>query len=121
MTAMKKTIFIIGFLLLAVSVAFSQEMVVMEGSQKLGSNPKNSEMLSDPVTLTQTMTITKVEGDFSSFWLTGKSENGENITEQYMDRNTPVGKVLNPGIYFVFPNLKQGSSTAKVTVYLTTQ
>lgn len=93
----------------------------MEGTQKLGSNPKDSEMLSDPVTLTQTMTITKVEGEFSSFWLTGSSENGESITEQYMDRNTPVGKVLQPGIYFVFPNLRQGSSTAKVTVYLTTQ
>ena len=118
---MKKITLIIGILLLTVSVTFSQEMVVIEGTQKLGSTPKNSEMLSEPVTLVQAMTITKVEGEFSTFWLTGSTEHGENITDQFMDRNTPVGKVLQPGVYFVFPNLKQGSSTAKVTIYLTTQ
>ena len=120
---MKKIVLILGLLLLATSVSFGQRsgdtgknlsIVVIEGTQTKGSAGKNAELYSVPVQIPVSMEIISVEGNNNGFWIT----KGSVTIYTFDSMNEAVGTVLQPGTYYVYPNLNKNSNSARVTVYL---
>lgn len=115
---MKKLFFLIATLSLMLflsSSIFAQE-VKLSGTQTKGSAGSNAKLNCTPVTITKTMQIFSVSGDNEGFWIT----NGSNVIANYYNSNDPsaIGKKLNPGTYYVYPNLKKNQNQASVTLHL---
>ncbi len=109
---MKKITFL--FLLVLTTMAVSAQTVSITGTQKAGAAGINADLKCNPVKIDQTMYIYNVEGDCAGFWISTQS--GVFVTFESMEK--AKNYVLKPGVYYVFPNLRQGQSNAKVTVHL---
>jgi hypothetical protein len=112
---MKKFAFLFAFVFAVLAV--SAQTVSITGTQKAGAAGINADLKCNPVKIDQTMYIFNVEGDCAGFWISTK--NGVLITFESMEK--ALNYVLKPGVYYVFPNLRQGQATAKVTVHLKTK
>jgi hypothetical protein len=96
------------------TISLSAQVVKISGTQTKGSAAKNAELKCNPVTITKTLTITKIEGDCAGFWIT----KGSDIVFRFYDNKTPIGTQLVAGTYYIYPNLKANKNTASVTVSL---
>jgi hypothetical protein len=109
---MKKLFILVSIMIFTISL--SAQVVKISGTQVKGSAAKNAELKCNPVTITKTMTITKIEGDCEGFWIVKDSK----IIHQFWDNTTPIGTKLAPGTYYIYPNLKPKKNTASVTASL---
>jgi len=113
---MKKIILTLFLLLPLFYTSYSQ--TTLYGEQIRGAN-KNAQLVCEPIILTQTMKITKTEGENSGFWLEG--QNGV-IQSFYKDGNNffpeAIGYQLVPGKYWVYPNLVEGKEKATIKLFL---
>lgn len=90
------------------------QTVLLKGEQKIDVKNKTPELICTPVKVTKKMKITKVEGDCKGFWI----QKGSITTNKFTNLDDAIGTVLKPGIYYVYPYLKKGETTANVSVTL---
>lgn len=110
---MKKAIIVLSLVMFTALFAGAQT-VTISGTQIKGSAGKNAELKCNPVKITKTMKIIKVEGNCNGFWI----QKGGVVTNRFYDNKKPVGTALKPGTYYVYPNLKSGSNSANVKITL---
>jgi len=115
---MKRLFFIMSVFVFFVflSTSISAQQVKLSGSQTKGSAGSNAQLSCTPVTITKTMQIFSISGDNAGFWIT----NGSSIIATYYNSNdqSAIGRTLNPGTYYVYPNLKKNQNNATVTLHL---
>jgi len=113
---MKKIVVLLFVLAGALCIQETQAQVVLEGEQ-IARHGQNAELKCNPVVLTKDMKITKIDGFNKGFWI---EKEGSGAIHKFWDLNDPKAKntVLKAGKYWVYPNLQQGKSTAKVTLTL---
>ncbi len=58
------------------------------------------------------MKITEVEGNCTGFWI----QKGSVTVHKFLNLEDPIGTVLKPGIYYVYPYVKDGEKLADVKV-----
>lgn len=90
--------------------------VSISGKQTAGSAGSNAKLTCSPVKISKTMKITGVSGSNAGFWI----QKGSATVARYYKSNDPSakGRSLDPGTYYVYPNLPNGAKTATVTVSL---
>lgn len=97
----------------------AEAQVTLTGKQYKGRPGKNAELICKPIVIKEAMRIVKITGDNRGFRIT----KGTGKTWQYWKSNdkSAIGLVLQPGRYFVYPNLpRYGKNYANVgTVTLT--
>ena len=102
-------------LIFAGLVFAGEDYIVLWGTQTEGWGTTNAKLDGNEVTLSETATIMKVEGDAKEYciWSGGKSVlcGGSGEGESIVDRTLPAGK------YTVFPGL-DGQSKTTITIYL---
>lgn len=94
----------------------------LSGKQTAGSgHSKNAKTESDRLVLTQTATITAVDGDAQVYcvWaaVTPKNRTARSVLCGGEGRGSIIGKTLSPGTYTVLPGLN-GKSSAHITITL---
>lgn len=110
------------FLLFAISfVAFisyaaRQHSVVLNGTQTRGNSGSNASLKCVGVTISNTMKIIEINGENAGFWIS----NGSSTLQTYWKKNDPsaIGYQLNPGTYYVYPNLPANVNNASVSLVL---
>ncbi len=100
---------VIGFLGIQMAAAET-----ISGSQSKGSAGQNATLRCSPVTINATKKITGISGSNAGFWIV----KGSTTIARYYKQNdsSAMGKVLSPGTYYVYPNLKNGQGQATVVV-----
>lgn len=109
---MKKMMILLSIMFFTVSL--SAQTVTISGTQTKGSAGKNAELKCNPVSITKTMSITKIEGDCEGLWIVKDNV----IIHKFGDNKAPIGTKLAPGTYYIYPNLKANKNTASVTISL---
>lgn len=104
----------LGFVLcfLFVSVNLNAQTIKISSTQTRGNNGNNAELKCNPVKFTKTATIIKVEGDCQGLWIVRANK----VIHTFPNNKKALGTVLEPGTYYMYPNLKTGKNTASVTV-----
>ncbi|MCF7730832.1 MAG: hypothetical protein K9N23_04055 [Akkermansiaceae bacterium] len=99
-----------------VSLQLAHAGVTLSGKQTAGSAGSNAKLECTAVTVSSPMTISAVSGSNEGFWI----QQGSSTVMKFYKSNDPsaVGQKLQAGTYYVYPNLKKGSSAATVTVTL---
>jgi hypothetical protein len=110
---MKKVVALLSLFIFFGMFAQAQT-VTIEGTQTKGTAGKNADLKCQPVKITKSMKIIKVEGDCAGFWI----QNGSVTTHKFWDMKKPIGTILKPGNYYVYPNLKQGQTKAHIKITL---
>lgn len=89
----------------------------LSGKQTRGAPGRNAKLECKAVTIAKAQTITAVSGSNRGFWV--KNSSGDTVM-QFSKSNDPsaVGKTLQPGTYYVYPNLERRVNTATVTLTL---
>lgn len=102
---------LVGFLGIQMSAAET-----ISGSQTRGSAGQNATLHCNPVTIKSAKSITSISGSNQGFWI----QKSTAIIARYYKENDPSakGKKLQPGTYYVYPNLKSGQKKATVTVVI---
>ncbi|OFY49570.1 MAG: hypothetical protein A2W85_06975 [Bacteroidetes bacterium GWF2_41_31] len=108
----KYCLLLISLLMLALS-GYSQ-VTKLVGEQIRISDSGKVELKCIPVKITKTMQIDKVTGNNDGFWIQKDSE----TIYKFKDMKEPIGIKLNPGTYYVYPNLKANQREAQVEVSL---
>ncbi|MBN2571936.1 MAG: hypothetical protein JXA68_07400 [Ignavibacteriales bacterium] len=113
---MKRLFFIMSVFLLLGFISISAQQVKLSGTQTKGSAGSNAQLSCTPVTINKVMTINTISGDNAGFWIT----NGSSVIASYYNSNdqSAIGRRLNPGTYYVYPNLKKNQHQASVTLHL---
>ena len=114
---MKTFKFILPILFVLFGTGFiSAQTYTLSGSQTKGAGTANAKLECKAVKITKQVKITSVIGDNSGFWLS----KGSSVIAKYWKSNdsSAIGFVLKPGIYYVYPNLKQNQQKATVTLKL---
>lgn len=108
-----KHIVFVAFLFLIGTFSQAQD-VLLKGEQKV--NDKNSipELICTPIKITKPMKIEEVTGNCNGFWL----QKGSTTVSKYKNMTDPVGTIISPGTYYVYPFLKEGEKKADVTLKL---
>ena len=88
------------------------QKISITGEKKKISKRGESELTCIPVKITSTMKINSVKGNCKGFWI----QKGSKTVHRFKDMNDAVGTKLPPGTYYVYPYLKEGETTAKVTI-----
>ncbi len=102
-------------LIFFLSVGLSFAQTSLSGTQTRGSAGNNAELSCTPINLAKTVTINKVTGDNAGFWI---QKDGVAIMKFWNPNDQGViGKKLDKGTYYVFPNLKANHNKATVTLY----
>ncbi len=77
----------------------------------------NAELLCDGIRVDRALRIDSVAGFHNGFWIVKGTKTEKAFwTERYVPN--AIGYVLKSGTYYVYPNLRQGSDTASVTIWL---
>lgn len=114
---MKKLVILFTIFLGAiVAQQANAQQVVLEGEQ-IANHGQNAQLKCDPVVLTKDLKINKIEGFNKGFWI---EKEGAGAIHKFWDLNDPkaIGTVLKPGKYWVYPNLEDNKTHAKVTLRL---
>lgn len=106
---------LITALLLIAGTAGAQSYT-LQGSQTRGTPGKNAKLECTSVKISETVKITAVSGDNSGFWIS----NGSKTVASFWQPNDPEAKgtILQPGTYYVYPNLRKNQNHATVTLKL---
>ena len=96
--------------------AAQAQTFTISGKQIKGSAGKNAQLTCQAVKITKKVKITSISGNNAGFWIS----KGGNAIKKYWKSNDAAAKgfVLNPGTYYVYPNLKKGQSNATVVLTL---
>ena len=96
--------------------ATQAQTFTISGKQVKGSPGKNAQLTCQAVKITKKVKITSISGNNAGFWIS----NGSYTIKKYWKSNdaTAKGLVLNPGTYYVYPNLKNGQASATVVLKL---
>lgn len=88
----------------------------MNGTQTRGNAGSNASLNCTGVTISTTMKIVEIKGENAGFWIT----NGASTIQTYWKKNDPsaIGYQLNPGTYYVYPNLPANLNNASVSLVL---
>lgn len=116
---LKKRGSIIALLLVTALLVCSAAMaatVTASGKQTRGYGGSNAKLEAAPVTLPSTATITNVSFSGNGFWI---NDGYGNWIVSFYTVNEAKGYQLPAGTYAVYPNLKDGQSSAGVTVTFT--
>jgi len=113
---MKNTVKVIfalaSLLILFTCTSYAQTELMGEQTRGHGSD---ATLRCDGIQLNGIVTIVKVSGLNAGFWITDQYNtvlyNCDNMTKG-------VGVKLNPGTYFVYPNLVEGHDKAYITLFL---
>ncbi len=114
---MKRIIITTTLLILLPVLAFTQT-IELSGKQTKRGQFAAAKLVSEPVELTSTATITKVKGAPGGFWINQKDGYKIKNIYKFWDSNKAIGKTLKKGTYTVYPNLPKGKEEASVVVYL---
>jgi len=89
------------------------------GEQTRGTN-KNAELSCKALIITEQVEIISIEGDNAGFWIENKSATVQSFFKDG-DNFFPEAKgyILEPGKYWIYPNLKDNQTKATVKVILT--
>jgi hypothetical protein len=109
-----KKVFFLFVIFAAATFTLSAQKVVISGTQTAGTAGSNARLSSDAVTITEIMSVGSIDCDCAGFWIATEDK----IIKKFPDAGAAVGYVLKPGTYMVYPNLRQGQTTAKVEVRL---
>jgi len=107
---MKKMMVLLSMILFSISM--NAQTIKVTATQSKGSAGKNAELKCNPISLTKSMKILKIEGDCQGLWIVKDNK----IIHKFWDNKSPLGTVLAAGTYYVYPNLKPNSNNASVTV-----
>jgi len=113
----KRILTLFALIMLANLGAFAQ--IEFYGEQTRGTD-KNAELTCKALIITEQVEITKIEGDNAGFWIENKSatvqsffkDEGEFFPEA-------IGYILEPGKYWIYPNLKDEQKKATIKITLT--
>ncbi len=95
-------------------ISLSAQTIVLEGEQiKVNKNSKK-ELSCTPVKISKTMKITEVEGNCVGFWI----QKGSETVHKFTNLKDPVGTILQPGTYYVYPYIKADANKAHIKVTL---
>ncbi len=94
------------------SIGINAQTIKISSTQTRGNNGMNAELKCRPVKITKAATIIKVEGDCLGLWIV----RADKVTHTFQSNKKALGTVLEPGTYYIYPNLKAGKNTASVTV-----
>ncbi|MCB9016174.1 MAG: hypothetical protein H6541_10300 [Lentimicrobiaceae bacterium] len=109
---MKKLMIVLGIMLMV--VALNAQNVTISGTQNKGNAGKNAELKSTPVKITKDMKIITATGDCEGFWIVKDNA----IVHQFYNLEKPIGTILKPGTYYIYPNLKRNMTSASITITL---
>ena len=101
-------------ILLMLTLSGFTQVTKLVGEQIRISDSGKVELKCIPVKITKTMQIDKVTGNNDGFWIQKDSE----TIYKFKDMKDPIGIRLNPGTYYVYPNLKANQREAQVEVSL---
>jgi len=113
---MKRTIIFLIVILVNI-VVISAQNIVLVGEQAIDSEKDTPVLSCTPIKITKSMKITTVEGNCNGFWI----QKGSETTHKFVNLKDPVGTILTPGTYYVYPNLKKEAKKADVSVTLTSK
>ncbi len=102
--------------LLICIVSLWGQSIIIEGKQVIVAKSSNPELSCTPVKITKSMKITEVEGNCKGFWI----QKGSITVHKFTNLTDPIGTVLKPGIYYVYPYVKKGEKLADVKVTIET-
>jgi len=103
------------FLLSLISGICAAQTVVSGFQRRIPS--ENAELRCESLRIDRAMRIDSVSGYNNGFWIERNSKVEKAFwTQRYVQ--DAIGYVLTPGIYNVYPNLRQGVDTASVTIWL---
>ncbi len=110
-----KAVLMIGWVALIGSYAYAENFT-LSGKQIAGSgHTKNAKTESDRLVLTQTATITAVDGTAQEYciWaaVTPQNRTARSVLCGGKGRGSIIGKTLGPGTYTVLPGLNGKNST----------
>ncbi len=113
---MKKSLMIT--FVMAISMFFAHAVLgqTLYGEQLRGTgSTNNAKTLCKGITLTSTKTIAKITGDNAGFWIMKSGT----VIKRYYKKNDPsaINFQLEPGTYYVYPNLKERQNKATVTLH----
>lgn len=101
----------VGFVLAATPALAGT--IVAHGTQTAGVAGRNASLDGKAVTLPGGCRITSVSGDNAGFWTQGTEK------KVFYAQTDAVGTIMKAGTYTVYPNLKQGAGTARISVTFT--
>ena len=112
-----KKIKLLFFIVFIINTYYAVGQNYLYGEQSRGSE-NNGELTCQPVVITTTVEIYKVEGDNNGFWI----ENKNGIVKSFFLKDEkyapPVVSIkLEPGKYWIYPNLKIGKKKATIKIY----
>jgi hypothetical protein len=86
------------------------------GTQTRGSAGQSATLTCSPVTINSPRVVSSISGSNEGFWIV----QGSATVARFYKQNDPAarGLTLQPGTYYVYPNLKSGQQKATVTVVI---
>ncbi len=92
----------------------SAQKIILEGKQTINKKTSTPVLACVPVKLIKTMKIVKVSGNCKDFWI----QKGSKTVYKFNNFKDPIGKILSPGIYYIYPNIKPHTQKADVSIIL---
>jgi hypothetical protein len=98
------------------SSMLSAQSYTIQGSQTRGTPGKNAKLECNPVQIAKAVRITAVSGDNAGFWIS----DGKTTVASFWQPNdvSAVGTVLQPGTYYVYPDLRKNQNHASIAIKL---
>ena len=108
------TILIFIFIGLASSDSNAQDTFTLVGYQYAGSGPGDDATLEcDGMEVHRTIAVIGIYGDNDGFWITDGT--GSVLARYwYPNDESALGLQFSPGTYYIFPNLREGQSSASI-------
>ena len=104
---------ILALLMGSISLFAQDEKLMVSGSQQITEDNK-VRLKCNGIHLKHEAEIEHVEGDnFAGFWITGRRD----TVREWKNISYAEGFALSPGLYWVYPHLRQNSKKATVKVY----
>lgn len=103
--------------LYSINTASFAQTIILNGEQSKKKGSDTPVLTCVPVKITKTMKISEVKGNCNGFWIQKDSE----TIHKFKNLIDPVGTILKPGTYYVYPNLKKNKKNANISVTLKAQ
>lgn len=88
-----------------------QKQLVVKGKQ-IRTEEGDIRLKCNAIELKHKASIVEVSGENAGFWISGK----KGKIKEYKDKSMASGFALSPGIYWVYPHLRQNQNKAIVVV-----
>ncbi len=95
-------------------ISVNSQTIELKGEQIKKSDHEKAVLKCTPVKITKSMKITKAEGNCNGFWI----EKGSETIHKFENLTEPIGTVLSPGIYYIYPYMKEKTEVSDISVTL---